>query len=169
MQKENALMAPEMAVLKAHQLRDLAFFLKPYFSFRAYINFGGPNKKRNHFYGHEHQCTYNQLLHGHCENIVLSKAKGFNDLVHFISNLKERYVSASIYMRTEQGGPFGVLCYEWYKGALTKHYEPVLSDDEVKILYFEIVKGQVIIREKPKEEIAIDFKAEIEAALKSKP
>lgn len=157
-----------MSLLRAHQTRDLKYLLIPYLTFRAYVNFGGPTRKKTHFYGNEHTCTYNQLLHGHLDKIVLCKAKGYRELVEFIEGLKGKYISAKLYMRTEPRGKFDLLCLEWYKGSFNRHHEPVVSEDEISELYFEIVKGQIIIRETPKEQVAEDWKALVAHQLRSK-
>ncbi|MGN6478319.1 MAG: hypothetical protein ACTHKV_13925 [Flavipsychrobacter sp.] len=133
----------------------------PWFNFRAYVRFIGRDKKKGHFYGNEHQCTYNQCLYGNVEKIVLRKHKGYTDLINFIEqSIRGKYLSAKIYMRSEGSVKFDLLCREYYKGGLTMQQDPLLSPDEATILCYTVRNGRLEISEENPMEI--DFKKEME-------
>ncbi len=154
----------ELQRLQASQTNDIRILLQPWLSFRLYIVFMQKNnpkeKSRRHFYGHEHQCTYNQCVHGMIPNITLRRKKGYEALVEMVEKTyKGKYQSATIYMRSQKGGPFDVLCREYYKGGLQKKNDPLLSDDEGFILYYHSKNGKLeIIEQDPG---TIDFAKEI--------
>jgi hypothetical protein len=150
--------------LKAQGTNDIKYLLTPYLSFRAYVVFKAVHKSRRHFYGNEHECTYNQLLHQHLPFIVLRKSKGYWDLVNYIEKtLKGKYQSAAIYMRSIPGGKFDVLCRRYFKGALQDHDDPLLSEDEGFKLFYLIQNGRVVISETDPN--SIDFKKEINSQI----
>src|SRR5687768_15585203 len=96
---------------KAKDTNDIKQLLLPWLSFRLYIVFKQPEKTRRHFYGDEHQCTYNQCLHGKVPNIVLRKCKGYTNLIGLVEKeFKGKYQSAAIYRCSAPGGAFDVLC-----------------------------------------------------------
>jgi hypothetical protein len=151
---------------RAHLERDIKFLLMPWFSFRAYIRFTGRDKKRGHFYGNEHQVTYNQCLFQKVPAIQLRKSKGYNDLIRFIEqDLKGKIVSAKIYRRDAGSADFNVLCREYFKGGLNMETlnDPVLSDDEGHFLYYLVKNGRVEITEEDPSKI--DFKKEVDAGM----
>lgn len=138
----------EQAIIKAHATKDLKFLLLPYLSFRAYVIFTGKEKKKSHFYGNEHQCTYNQCLFGKIPHIQLRRLKGYTDLVNLIeNNYKGKYLTAKIYMRDPQTGQFDILCREYFKGGLQECNDPVIDENEMRTLFYYIKKNYVIITE----------------------
>jgi hypothetical protein len=152
---------------RAHLERDIKFLLIPWFSFRAYVQFSGRDRKKGHFYGNEHQVTYNQCLHRKVPAIVLRKEKGYTDLIHFIEHsIKGKFLSAKIYMREPGCQDFNTLCREYYKGGLnsTTLQDPQLAEDEGFNLYYQVKEGRLMILEEDPN--AIDFKAEISENLK---
>ncbi len=135
---------------KAHLHREIKSLLIPWLTFKLYIKFsdrkrtGEPQKKRT-FYGNEHQCTYDQCFYKKIDRIILRRHKGYNDLIHLVEHtLKGKYLSAKIYMRGDDGN-FDVLCREYFKGGLAQVNDPVLSEDEIRELYFMVQENRLII------------------------
>lgn len=159
----------EQAITKAHLTKDVKFLLLPFFSFRMYVCYNSGERKKAHYYGNEHQVTYNQLLYQKVPVITLSVKKGYMDLLQMVEHtIKGRYTSAKLYMRAENK-QFDILCREYYKGQLNENTvnDPVLSDDEGRVLYYNIIRGQVRVYEKdPSAMIEIDFKGEVSSHLK---
>ena len=152
---------------KARQTGDLKHFLKPFFTFRLYIVFK-KNRKKCHFYGNEHQCTYQQLVHGHVSQIVLSREKGYKDLVELIEKKwKGMYESASIFMREAGDDKFNTLCRRYYLGEVQEIQDPVITpQDDIRKVHYSF-EGQIIQLSLAPFELP-DFKAEIQNNLYQK-
>jgi hypothetical protein len=133
---------------KAMQTNNLNLILQPWCSFRLYVVFKPPAKTRRHFYGNEHQCTYNQCMNHHVKNILMRKKKGYNDLVNLVEKTyRGKYQTAVIYMREPGKDKFELECRRYYNGGLEKQNDPILSDDEGFTLYFTIKNGLLVIQE----------------------
>lgn len=150
----------------ARLTNDLKHFLKPFFTFRVYVQFAGTRKKR-HFYGNEHQCTYNQVMHKHVPHIVMCRTKAYNDLINLVENTwRGKISSAKIFMREKDDEPFNILCREYYNGEIIKDSinDPVIdSADDVRHLYYYFQNGNLFIEATDPNE-SINFKKEIDNA-----
>lgn len=153
---------------KARLTYDIKHFLKPFFTFRLYVKFKANNKK-SHFYGNEHQCTYNQLLYGQVPNIEMSRLKGYTDLINLVENTwKHKLTSATIYMRSDGSEKFDTACREYYNGELKDINDPVIDDsNDKRTLYYYFQNYRLFIT--TEDPAATDFKKEITDALTNKP
>jgi len=134
--------------LRAHQTKDLKYFLKKYFRFRAYVQFS--NGKKVHLYGNEHAVTYNQLLFSKLSDVKLDRFKGFNDLVDLIERkYRGQYRHAKIYMREGDATTFDKLIRQYDNTSeLIYEEDPVLdANDDVLTLHYYIHQGKVMIQE----------------------
>jgi hypothetical protein len=143
------------SITRAHVEREIKILLLPYLQFRLYVRYTGRDKKVGHYYGNEHQVTYNQCLFKRVPHINLYKKKGYNDLVRMIEEqLRGKYISAKLYRKSDPSKEvFDILCREYYKGELNPNTinDPILSEDEIRILYYEVFKGRVVIQLTPPE------------------
>ncbi len=160
----------EQAITKAHISKEIKFILLPLLQFRLYVRYNGRDKKTGHYYGNEHQCTYNQCLYQKIPFIILNKKKGFDDLVWMVENrLKGQYISAKLYMRSDPYKDFDILCREYYKGGIINETvnNPILFEDEVRTIHYTIDRGRVIIvpEDIKKETEGIDFKNIVKESL----
>ncbi|MFZ4056976.1 MAG: hypothetical protein ACOYKE_02505 [Ferruginibacter sp.] len=149
---------------RAAQEGDVKHFLKPYFSFRLYAQFK-KDKKKVHFYGNEHQVTYQQLKFAQAKSIILNKEKGYTDLIKLVEvTWKNRLLSAVIYMRESDNAPFNIECRRYYNGEITDCNDPVISaENNFRELFYFFQNGILFItEEKP---VEIDFKKEVNNAL----
>lgn len=149
---------------QANLTGDLKYFLLPFFTFRVHVHFKNP-KRKCHFYGNEHECTYQQLKRGHVPHIVMDKIKGYTGLIKLIEHTwKNKITSAGIYMRLPGEEKFDRLCRRWYNGDWEEIQDPVISHEEaVTILYYSFEKNKLQIHTTPPEDI--DFKTELTNAL----
>ncbi|TWI80546.1 hypothetical protein IQ13_3224 [Lacibacter cauensis] len=139
---------------EAHMKRNIKWLLQQYFSFRAYVKF--KDGKARHFYGNEHQCTYNQLQAGIYPNIRMDKEKGYTDLINLIErSYKGKYTAATIYMRNPGEKDFNTVCRNYYKGEATEINDPVITDP-VYTLYYIVQNGRVLVQ--TEDPAAHDFK-----------
>jgi hypothetical protein len=135
-------------------------------SFRAHISF--PAYKRT-LYGHEHRCTYNQCLAGDIPHILLKKQWGYQALIDLIERkYKGQFSYATIYMRSEEvKNDFPYICRQYTsKGEdLEKRQDPVLSEDEISIVYFKVnaLTGRLYFLDQ--QPFEIDFKKEVDERL----
>jgi len=148
---------------KARLTGDLKHFLKPYFSFRLYVQFK-KDKKKSHFYGNEHQCTFSQLKHAQVPNILMSKLKGYTDLISLEKKWNKDLYAATIYMRPADHQPFDTICRSWYKGEVKEINDPLITEenDNRTLYYFFQNNNLFITTEDP---AAVDFKTTITNAL----
>lgn len=177
----------ELQDQKARQTNNIKHFLKPWLSFRMAVVYKGG--KRVHLYGNEHGVnSYNQLIYGHVPFIVLSRNKGYTDLLKYYEKESNSILSATIYMREKVGEVFSVKCRAWYQGDEPLEInDPVIdAGNDQRILYYYIdEKRNIIFSEKPFQqnetaeqkniphELAvsaegIDFKSEVAKALRKK-
>jgi len=154
-----------MTSSRPHDEKNLKLLLIPYLSFRLYVKFqkqhpgNYPNPTRT-FYSNEFRVTYKQCLFGKVPDIKLFKQAGYQALIDYVENgIKGKYLSAKIYMRDAETGAFDTLCREYYKGGLEKQNDPLLSEDEVQILYYSVKNGKLVIEKTNPNEI--DFKSEV--------
>jgi hypothetical protein len=152
------------AATAARQQNDIKHFLKPYFSFRLYVQFKDKTNKR-HFYGNEHQCTFNQLKFAQVPHIELSRIKGYTDLINLVEVVwKAKTKTAAIYMRPEGSQSFDILCRRYYLGEIQQLNDPLLDDtNDARLLYYYFQANQLFITET--NPANIDFKNEINHAL----
>jgi hypothetical protein len=151
---------------KAHIEKELKMLLVPWISTRLYIYFNdrNPQKRRRTFYANEHRVTYSQCLSQRVDNIVLHKLAGFLSLVKMAEDLRGKYSTAKIYLRTSPDD-FGTTLREYDKsGKLVADIDHPFTEDECQVLYYTIENGRLVIHEKQPEQI--DFKKEIEENLK---
>lgn len=156
--KQNSkLHTEEMLALKAIQTNNLKHFLVAHFTFRAWINFKDSDKRRT-FYGNEHNCTLNQLIAGHKDQVVLDKYKGLDDLIKLIEKTwRGKWKSARIFMRENPGEGFDKEIRRYYNGQIEDEQSPVLKR-EFEVLYFHGISGyQPIFKKDPPP----DFKKEL--------
>lgn len=157
---KSSLIDPE---LEANQKGNIKYFLQPYFSFRLYVLFSS-NQRKAHFYGNEHDCTYQQLRHGNVPCIRLDKLKGYTDLLNLVERTwKGKLTKAAIYMRQPGEEKFTILCRRWYLGKLEECQDPVLDENSKQILWYSFEKNRLHILTTPPP--AIDFKSEVQHAL----
>lgn len=161
----------QLELVRAKQQNDISILLRKYFTYRIYLRFKKPffdsrGKKfdSQHFYGHEHDCSYRQCLYGHVENIFLNKLQGFDSCVYMAEHrFKGLYHSAKIYARTVfPNGKFDVLCREYdSSNEIKEQQDPVIQVSDNRVLYFTVVDGMLELAETQ----PIDFKKEVAAAL----
>jgi hypothetical protein len=151
---------------KAHIEKELKMLLVPWISTRLYVYFKdkNPAKRRRTFYANEHRVTYSQCLNQRVENIVLHKYAGYMSLIKMAEDLKGKYSTAKIYLRT---GPddFNITLREYdATGTLVSTNDHPFQPEECQLLFYTIENGRVIIHEKEPEKV--DFKNEIANNLK---
>jgi hypothetical protein len=138
---------------RAHLERNIKLLLQPMFHFRLYVVFslhdGRPGPKR-HFYGNEHQCTYQQLLSQKLPYIEMNKNKGYKDLVHLVEGAYYgRYISAKIYGREPGQINFDSLHRDYFRGKLLSQSDPEIPvDEQCYKLTYRIESGRVIINDR---------------------
>ncbi len=159
----------------AKQANDLSVLLRPWCSYRLYIRFSKPNfdsrtgekLTSNHFYGYEHSVSYRQCTHGHVAFILLDKLKGYTECINMAEEkFKGKYLFATIYGRVLlPNGKFDVVHRHYNKaGELENVQDPVLTDADNRLLYFEMINHFLEIKTEPP--AVIDFKKEVEEKLK---
>ena len=154
-------MLQEKDLAKAKNTNDIRIILQPYLLFRAAISF--KNNKKIHLYGHEHSCTYNQVLTGFVSSIDLNAEKGYTDLIKYIQGkAKAGFIkSAKIYGRSVPGQPFDTLHRNWYGGDWEEINDPVIpAENNIRSLHFQISNGRIQLLEHAPDPLP-DFKEEI--------
>lgn len=150
---------------KAHIEKELKMLLVPWISTRLYVYFNdrNPAKRRRTFYANEHRVTYSQCLKQRVESIVLYKYEGYMALIKMAEDLKGKYLTAKIYMRTGPG-EFNTTLREYDRsGSLVASNDHPFAPYECQMLYYTIENGRLLIHEAKPE--SIDFKTEIEKNL----
>lgn len=152
----------------AYVKRDLRLLLIPFFRFRLHIKFHpAPGNRPWHqntrtFYGHEHDCTYNQCVAGHYPFITMDRCRGYDELVNLVEKRYEgKYVTAKIYGRPPGSVVFSDLHRLYDYGKIKKGTvlhngqdlelpnDPVIdAADQYKKLFFKIESGMLIVMEK---------------------
>lgn len=154
---------------EAHMYFELKPLILNWLRFKLHIVFkkkdpGTRKSMTKSIYGNEHSVTYKQCLFGKVDHIVLSRLKGYKDLIQYIEkDLKGKYLACKIYYDPEGNGNFSVLCRRYYKGGLEEVNDPVITEEDVKTLFFSVEKNRLVIHETKPEEP--DFKALVSEAL----
>lgn len=154
-----------MRALNALHENNLKHFIMPWLSFRLHISFKQTTKafsqKKRHFYGNEHTCTLNQVLHGYRAYVELDRYKGLKDLIDLVEKTwAGKWSSATIYMRNAPGDQFNEVVRQYYQGELQEEQSPVLQEPVIK-LFFHGMDGEqlpVFKTEPVKHEDLPDFK-----------
>lgn len=151
----------------AHAKRDLRSLLIPYFRFRVTIKFfptpGGrvQQQESRTFYGHEHDCTYNQCVAGHFPFITMNRSKGYDELLKLVEkNYAGKYSVAKIWGRPPGAVAFTDLHRIYYNGKIQKGVvqyngedlqlpnDPVIDvADQLKKLFYKVEGGKVFVLE----------------------
>lgn len=151
---------------KAHIEKELKMLLVPWISTRLYVYFNdrNPAKRKRTFYANEHRVTYSQCLKERVKDITLHKLAGYLGLVKMAEDLRGKYVTAKIYMRTGPEG-FNAILREYDRsGNLVSFEDHPFTEDQCQVLYYTIEHGRLVLHEKEPEQI--NFKQEIEQNLK---
>lgn len=151
----------------AHAKRDLRSLLIPYFRFKLTVRFyptpgNRPQQQEARtFYGHEHDCTYNQCVAGHFPFITMNRSKGYDELLKLVEkNYAGKYSVAKIWGRLPGSNVFTELHRVYNNGKIQKgkiEYsgrdlelpnDPVIdAADQFKKIYFKVEAGKVIVME----------------------
>lgn len=147
---------------KAAHTNDLRLLIHDYLLFRVAVVFKKQNVKKT-LYGHEHSCTYNQILYGHAKLITLDAEKGYTDLIKFVELNKRDIKSATIYSRNNPFESFNTMHRRWYNGDWDEINDPSIPETKRFRNLPYVIENNII---KILQEELPDFKAEIEKNLK---
>jgi hypothetical protein len=162
-------------------LRNMRDLVQPFLRFRCKVYYPEFSKHRSGtFYGEEWSCTIDQVVWKKVPLIELDRMKGYMDLVNMIENgyLKNKYTTAMIF--EFDGKDYNIICRKYIGGRLdtSSVADPVFEKSNSRITLvprFKKLPGtkdMMISVEpyKPPVEVPdLNFKTEIEDALKHKP